>query len=217
MFQTILFDLDGTLTDPREGITKSVQYALEHFGIEEPDLEKLEFFIGPPLKEEFMRYCGFDETKGREAVDKYRERFSTIGLFENKMFEGVDGMLETLKESGKKIAVASSKPTIFVERILAHFNIQKYFDVIVGSELDGTRTDKAEVVAEALRQLGVEQACRESIVMVGDRKHDVMGARKEGVDSIGVLFGFGGRKELEEAGAAHIVASVTELTTLLLK
>jgi len=149
----LLFDLDGTLTDPKLGITTCVQYALKSFGIEEPDLDKLEPFIGPPLKDSFMQFYGLDEKEAETAVDKYRERFQDIGLFENEIYPGIREMLRVLKKKGMHLAVASSKPTVFVERILEHFKIRKYFEVVVGSELDGRRVNKDEVVQEALSAL----------------------------------------------------------------
>lgn len=164
MYSYILFDLDGTLTDPKPGITGCVQYALHKFGIEEPDPDKLEPFIGPPLLDSFQEFYGFDEEKGLQAIAYYRERFSTVGLFENEIYPGIAQMLARLQKAGSRLAVASSKPTVFVTRILEHFEILSYFDVIVGSELDGTRGRKEEVVEEALRQLlrdggGVEETC----------------------------------------------------------
>ena len=150
MFDYCLFDLDGTLTDPREGITKSVQYALQAFGIEEPDLKKLEPFIGPPLKDSFMEFYGFTGEEAERAIAVYRERFAPVGIFENQVYPGIPQMLERLYRRGTRLAVASSKPIGFVKQILAHFDIEKYFDVVVGSELDGTRGTKEEVVEEAL-------------------------------------------------------------------
>ncbi len=152
MWNTILFDLDGTLTDSAEGITKSVQYALAHFGIQETDLKKLECFVGPPLKEQFMKYCGFSEEQGQEAVRVYRERYSKIGIWENHAYMGIKEMLAKLCTRGYTLGVASSKPTHFVKQILERFELLPYFEVVVGSELDGSRTDKAEVIEEALRQ-----------------------------------------------------------------
>lgn len=219
MFQYCLFDLDGTLTDPREGITKSVQYALKHYGIEEPDLTKLEPFIGPPLKDSFMEFYGFSEEKAREAINVYRERFAPVGVLENQIFEGIPEMLKSLHESGKKLAVASSKPVNFVHQILKHFRIEQYFDVIVGSELDGTRVTKEEVVEEALLRLGLlemPQADRKGCcAMIGDRKFDIQGAKAYGLTGVGVLFGFGGEGELEAEGADFIVKTIEELGRLL--
>lgn len=225
MYQYILFDLDGTLTDPKPGITGCVQYALHKFGIEEPDLDKLEPFIGPPLLDSFQEFYGFDEEKGLQAIAYYRERFSTVGLFENEIYPGIAQMLARLQKAGSRLAVASSKPTVFVTRILEHFGILSYFDVIVGSELDGTRGRKEEVVEEALRQLlcdgsGEEEArgkSRHDIVMVGDRKYDITGAKAHHIASIGVAYGYAAAGELEAAGADVIVETVEELERVLLR
>lgn len=232
MYQYILFDLDGTLTDPKIGITTCVQYALHKMGIEEPDLDKLEPFIGPPLTDSFCDFYGMDNQKAGQAVVYYRERFSTVGLFENEVYPGIPQMLEALKEAGKKLAIASSKPTVFVKQILEHFEICQYFDVIVGSEIDGTRSRKEEVVEEALRQLlpgmrynqlrkgnialtkGGQADCE--IVMVGDRRFDIEGAKEYGIVSIGVAYGYAEEGELAEAGADIIVGTVEDLKKVLL-
>lgn len=214
MFKYILFDLDGTLTDPKVGITTCAQYALASVGIDEPDLDKLEPFIGPPLHESFMQFYGFDKDMAMKLVEKYRERFNHIGIFENEIYPGIPKMLQTLKEKGCKISIASSKPTVLVERILVHFDIKQYFDSVVGSNLDGSRTKKEEVVEEALHQL----ACvKEETAMVGDRKFDIEGAKAFGLTSIGVSFGYAAENELEEAGADYIVDSVEELQEILLR
>lgn len=218
MKQYLLFDLDGTLTDPKLGITTCVQYALAHFGIDEPDLDKLEPFIGPPLKDSFMEFYHMDETQAQAAVDKYRERFRDTGIFENKVYAGIPKMLQTLNARGMHLAVASSKPTVFVERILEHFHIAKYFKVVVGSELDGTRVEKDQVVEEALRQLfGGKPVEKEKVYMIGDRRFDVEGARAQGVESVGVTYGYGSMDELKEAKADYIVRSVEELRKFLLR
>ena len=146
MSEIILFDLDGTLTDSAPGITRCVQYALRHFGIDEPDLKKLECFVGPPLKEMFMEYAGFSESQAEEAVAKYRERYTEKGIFENGVYEGIPELLQLCRDRGRVLGVASSKPQVFVEQILEHFDLRQYFEVVVGAELDGTRTDKAEVI-----------------------------------------------------------------------
>ena len=218
MYHYILFDLDGTLTDPKPGITGCVQYALRKFGIEEPDLDKLEPFIGPPLLDSFQEFYGFEEEKGQQAIIYYRERFRTVGLFENEVYPGIAQMLARLQEAGCHLAVASSKPEIFVKRILEHFGLSSYFEVVVGSELDGRRARKEEVVEEALRQLLGEEALAqqslrpiEDVVMVGDRKFDIQGAKRFGIVSIGVRYGYAGQGELEEAGADRIAATVEEL------
>ena len=153
MFSCILFDLDGTISDPKQGICGCVQYALRSFGIEEPELDRLEPFIGPPLAESFMKYYNFTAEQAQEAVEKYRERFSVTGKYENVLYPGMGALLHDLKASGATLAIASSKPTVYVEDILVHFGIREYFDIVVGSELDGRRVHKEEVVAEVLSQL----------------------------------------------------------------
>ena len=212
MKKYLLFDLDGTLTDPKVGICTCVQYALSSFGIEEPDIDKLEPFIGPPLKDSFMQFYRMEEAQAEAAVAKYRERFQDVGLFENEIYDGVPQMLKDLSEKGLHLAVASSKPTVFVERILEHFGIRQYFQVVVGSELDGRRVNKDEVVDEALHQLfGSHPVQKDKVYMIGDRKFDVEGARALGVESVGVTYGYGGMEELKEAKADYIVQSVEEL------
>lgn len=218
MYQYILFDLDGTLTDPKLGITSCVQYALKYQGIDEPDLDKLEPFIGPPLVDSFMNFYQMSEDDAKFCIEKYRERFRTVGLYENKIYDGIAPMLQRLHADGRYLAIASSKPTVFVIRILEHFEIAEYFDVVVGSELDGTRSRKEEVVQEALRRLcdgGRVMLNEENCAMVGDRKFDVEGAKAYGLAAIGVSYGYAAEGELEEAGAAYIVNDVIELEKIL--
>lgn len=209
MITYLLFDLDGTLTNPQEGITKCVQHALRAFGIEEPDLEKLIPFIGPPLIQSFMEFYNMSEEDARKAVAVYRERFSTVGLFENFPYPGIADMLAELKAQGKILAVASSKPTVYVRRILEKFELAPYFDVIEGSNLDGTRVDKKEVIAEVLSQLDNPSA--DDLLMIGDRKFDVIGARETGFGCVGVRFGFAAPDELEQSGAIYIADTVRDL------
>ena len=214
----LLFDLDGTLTDPKAGICTCVQYALASFGIDEPDLDKLEPFIGPPLKDSFMKYYNMDETQAEAAIEKYRERFRDTGIFENRLYDGIPQMLEALNSKGMYMAVASSKPEEFVKRILEHFKIAKYFKVIVGSEMDGTRVQKDEVINEALRRLfGNWPIERSKVYMIGDRSYDAEGARKAGVECVGVTYGYGSMEELREAKCDYIVRSVEELRSFLLR
>lgn len=221
MFEYILFDLDGTLTDPKIGITSSVQYALRAFGIDEPDLDKLEPFIGPPLADSFMEFYGFTPEQTRLAIEKYHERFDNQGIYENELYKGMDSLLSSLKEGGKTLAIASSKPTPLVIRVLEYFHIKKYFDYIVGSELDGTRSKKEEVVEEALRLMAPAPLSawerREHVVMVGDRKFDIEGAKFFGLTSVGVSFGYAPAGELETAGADYIVDTVSELGEILMR
>lgn len=216
MFRCILFDLDGTLTDPKEGITKSVQFALGEQGIKEPDLDRLEPFIGPPLEESFMEFYGMTQEAAKIAVADYRKRFAPIGIFENKVYPGIPGMLERLKAAGIKLAVASSKPEVYVKRILEHFELAQYFDVITGSELNGIRGRKEEVVEEALRRLG-EKTDKITCAMVGDRRFDIEGAKEHGLTAVGVSYGYAGKGELEKAGADHIAGTVKELEDFLLQ
>lgn len=221
MYHYCLFDLDGTLTDPREGITKCVQYALHHYGIEEPDLSKLECFIGPPLADSFMEFYHFSEEQAWEACEVYRERFVPIGAYENKVFSGVPQMLQKMKAQGIRIAIASSKPEVSVRKILEYFDLDKYFDVIVGSAPDGSHGAKEEIVERALSELGIQMLSEKDrfsqCAMVGDRKFDMTGAKAHGVTAIGVSFGFAEEGELEKAGADFIVDSITELQELLLR
>ena len=213
-YEYILFDLDGTLTDPTEGITKSVAYALESFGIHVEDLDSLCKFIGPPLKESFMVYYELDDAQGDQAVEKYRERFAVTGLFENKVYPGIREMLELLKEQGKTLLVATSKPSIYARQILEHFDLMKYFTFLSGSELDGTRVDKAEVITYALQENKIQDLSK--VIMIGDREHDIIGANKNGIDSIGVLYGYGCREEFEKNHASYVAKQVEELKEILL-
>lgn len=219
MFTYLLFDLDGTLTDPAEGITKSVQYALEAKGIAAPDLKKLERFIGPPLRESFMEFYGLTAEEAEESVAKYRERYAPVGVLENEIYPGIAEMLKNCRENGKKLAVASSKPQIFVEKVLRHFDIMQYFDIVMGCEMDGTRGKKEEVVEEVLRLLQLTDCSREELketaVMIGDRKFDVEGGRLFGLSTIGVRFGYAEEGELEAAGADYVVDTVAQLGDLL--
>lgn len=213
MSQVILFDLDGTLTESGEGIINCVQYALEKLGKKEEHPENLQCFIGPPLKEQFMKYAGLSEKEGEKAVVYYRERYTTTGIFENRLYPKIPELLELLKINNKILAVASSKPEVYVKQILEHFQIADYFTAIVGSELDGRRTEKAEVIEEALRRMHLEEE-RDKVLMVGDRSHDVQGAISCGLQCIGVAYGYGSREELEKAGAVYIADSVEDLGIL---
>ena len=198
MYKAIFFDLDGTLTDSGEGITKSVQYALEKIGKPEPDLQKLRIFVGPPLLEQFEEYAGIDEETARKAVEIYRERYAPIGIFENELYPGIEEMLSGLKNRGYKLAIASSKPEVFVKIVAEHFHIDSYFDEMVGSEPEGGRTNKTEVIEEALKRLGLSEH-RDQVMMVGDKEHDVFGARRAGLECIAVSYGYGTEEELENA------------------
>lgn len=210
MYKAIFFDLDGTLTESGEGITKSVQYALEKIGKLEEDLEKLKVFVGPPLMEQFMKYAGVDEATGRKAVEFYRERYEVKGIYENHPYESVEEMLQELKRKGYILAVASSKPEYYVTQILDYFKLSSYFDVVVGSEMNGARTSKSEVIEEALKRINMSDK-RNEVLMVGDKEHDVLGARAAGLDCVAVAYGYGTQEELTEANPLKIVDSVDEL------
>lgn len=217
MFSCILFDLDGTISDPKQGICGCVQYALRSFGIEEPELDRLEPFIGPPLSESFMKYYNFTAEQAQEAVEKYRERFSVTGKYENVLYPGMGALLHDLKASGATLAIASSKPTVYVEDILVHFGIREYFDIVVGSELDGRRVHKEEVVAEVLSRLAARgESDPDKMVMIGDRSFDVEGAKAIGAHCIAVSYGYAQPGELENAGAEIIVRDVEGLRSVLL-
>ena len=213
-YKYVLFDLDGTLTDPAVGITTSVAYALKKFGIEVDDITTLSHFIGPPLLDTFMEDYGFSKEKAQTAIDYYRERFRVKGLYENVVYDGVPEMLEKLKKGGKEIILATSKPEPFAREILRHFGLDKYFLFIAGSNFDGTRTAKAEVIEYALESAGVTD--KTAAVMIGDRKHDIIGAQKTGLDSIGVLYGYGSKEEICSADATHIAETVDDIVKLIM-
>ena len=213
--QYILFDLDGTLTDPAEGITTAFQFALSYFGIEVQDKRELYRVIGPPLIDSFMQFYGFDEKEAELAVHKYREYFSEKGIFENQVYPGIPELLKKLKEAGKTLMIATSKPTVFAKRILVHFDLDTYFDYVSGSGLDGSHAQKAEVIAICLKEMKVTSY--EQAVMIGDRSYDIEGANEVGVDAIGVLYGYGSKEELSKAGAHWIAEDINELKKLLLE
>lgn len=209
----ILMDLDGTITNPAEGITKCFEYALHYFGIEVEDRADLEQFIGPPLRQSFMEGFGFDEEKATRAIAVYRERFRPIGMFENTVYDGMEDALQALKEAGKVLIVATSKPEDMAKKILEHFGLDGYFDDICGSCDDQNRNEKDEVIRYALEKHGITDL--ENALMVGDRKFDVVGAAKCGLKCMGVLYGFGDREELETAGAAYIAETVEDMARLI--
>ncbi len=213
--QYMLFDLDGTLTDPKIGITTCVAYALEHLGVKTENLDDLCKFIGPPLIDSFQDDYGFSQEDAKFLVSKYRERFSEKGLFENRIYDGIKELLKSLYDQDKIIILATSKPTVYAKKILEYFEIAQYFTFVSGSELNGTRDDKAEVIKYALEQNRITDIS--NVVMIGDRKYDVIGAKKHGIKCIGVLYGYGDLEELTMAGADTIVADVAELGTVLMR
>ncbi|MFT3952807.1 MAG: HAD family hydrolase [Oscillospiraceae bacterium] len=210
----ILFDLDGTLTDPKIGITNSVQYALNQVGIDVENTDDLCAFIGPPLRDSFKKYYGFDDAGAEAAVASYRVYFQEKGIYENAIYNGITELLEQLKAQQKTLFVATSKPTVYAVEILKHFHIDHYFSFISGSELDGRRSKKSEVIRYALDRMKLSDL--NDVIMVGDREHDIIGAKEVGILSVGVLFGYGDYDELRKSGADFIVANPAELAECLL-
>ncbi|MBC6974890.1 HAD family hydrolase [Bacillus sp. Xin] len=213
-YKIILFDLDGTLSDPKIGITKSVQFALEKMGILEPNLNKLDCFIGPPLQESFAMYYGFNTEEVIQAIGFYRERFKKAGMFENELYIDIPLFLDFLKKQGYILVVATSKPTVFSEKILEYFKIDCYFDLVVGSNLDGTRSSKTEIIQYILDKY--QEYKHSDFVMIGDRKHDIIGANNTGIDSIAVTYGYGSLEELNQSNPTYIVDSVKGIENILL-
>lgn len=205
----ILMDLDGTITNPKQGITKSVQYALKAMGIDIEDLDSLTKHIGPPLKSGFMEYYGFNDADANLAVEKYREFYNIHGIFDNIPYEGMEQLLAGWKNAGKSIIVATSKPEPLARRILEHFGLEVYFTDICGATFDDQRSEKDEVIRYALEKNGITDLAK--VVMVGDRKYDTAGAKEVGIASVGVLYGFGSEEELRDAGTDRIAATVEEL------
>lgn len=203
----IFWDLDGTLTDSGEGIINSVVYALKRFGID-AEREELYKFVGPPLFDSFREFCGFSESDVEKAVAYYREYFADRGIFENRVYDGIEEVLTKLKENGRKLYVATSKPAEYTVRILDKFGLSKYFEYVSGSSLDEKDSSKAAIIRRAMEHC---EASASEILMVGDRKFDIQGAKKNKIAAAGVLYGYGSRKELEEAGADYIAENAEDL------
>lgn len=208
----ILFDLDGTLIDPETGITNSIMHALKKFDIKVDKRSDLHRFIGPPLWDSFEKYYGFSNEKAKTAVTYYREYYTDRGVFENDVYEGIEDFLQALKNSGKILVIATSKPECYAKQILAHINLEQYFEHICGSDLEGMRAKKSDVIDYALKSCGIDD--RSDVVMVGDRKHDIIGAKENNIESIGVLYGYGDLEEMQNAGADYIVKNLDELKKL---
>ncbi|MDP4092325.1 MAG: HAD family hydrolase [Bacillota bacterium] len=213
-YKYILFDLDGTLTDPVIGITNSVMHALKKYGIEVNDRSKLHKFIGPPLYDSFEKFYAFSVQEARNAVEYYREYYRDTGIFENLVYDGFEKLLKALTESGMTLIVATSKPEVFAKQILEHFDISKYFTFVAGSKLDGSRVKKEEVIGYALESCKISDLSE--AIMIGDREYDIIGAKSNGISSMGVLFGYGTRDELEKAGADYIAENVEDIERILL-
>ena len=208
-YEYLLFDLDGTLTDPALGITNSVMHALKKWGIEVKDRSELYSFIGPPLSASFKKYYGFTDSDALKCVEYYREYFRDKGIFENKVYGGIENLLCELKNAGKTIILATSKPEIFAKRILDHFDLAEYFDFVAGASMDESRNKKADVIRYALDMAEITDLSR--ALMIGDRDQDILGAKANGLDSLGVLYGYGDREELEGAGATYIAETVEDI------
>ncbi len=211
----VLFDLDGTLTDSREGIINSIEYMLRHYQMEVKDRSELQPWLGPPLKESLMKYCAFPEGKALEGVAVYREYFDRQGIFENKVYPGIEDMLGRLKEQGHELLVATSKPETAAVRVLEHFGLAGYFTYIGGATLDDSRVRKGDVIRYVLEACGVKEKAQ--AVMVGDREQDVKGAKENGLEVVGVLYGYGSREELVGAGADYLAEDPQGLVQLLKK
>ena len=204
-YSIAVFDLDGTITDSGTGIMNAIRYAIEKKKFAEPPEKVMRSFIGPPLREQFQSVFGLDESESREMVELYRVYYEDRGIFENRVFDGVPEMLETLKNKGVTVLMATSKPEKYAKVIAEHFGLLRYFDFIGGACMDGTRTAKDEVIGYVIEACGISEEERKQAVMIGDRRHDILGAKKTGLHSMGVLYGYGSREELEEAGAEEIV------------
>lgn len=215
-YPVVFFDLDGTLTDPGEGIINSIMYALDKMGLAAADRRKLESFIGPPLVDSFKGEYGLSNEAAWQGVLYYREYFAERGMFENQIYPGIPELLMALKGAGKRIGLATSKPTVYAAEIVAHFKLTQFFDGIFGSELDGSRTAKGEVIAEAMRRMS-PIVTPDQAIMIGDRKYDVIGARENGLDAIAVAYGYGTLEELREAAPIRIAPTVGDLQALLLE
>ena len=215
VYKYILFDLDGTLTDPGLGITNAVMHALKKFDIEVPDRSELYKFIGPPLLESFEKYYGMTPEESQMALQYYREYFKPYGLYENTVYDGIEKVLSTLKSQGRKLILATSKPEPFAVEILRHFGLDKDFDFVAGATMDEKRVRKADVIAYALESCDITDL--EQAIMVGDREHDVLGAKEVGLRCIGVLYGYGDLEELETAGAEHVAEIPEDILKIISK
>jgi phosphoglycolate phosphatase len=214
-YTVILFDLDGTLTDTVLGVTNGIKYALAKFGIREDDHERLVSFIGAPLFLAFQEQYSLSEDEARQAIAFYREYYSETGIFETTVYQGIPALLEHLKNSGKRLIVATLKPTFFAEKVLKNYDLRKYFEDVFGPDLKSENLTKTDIIANALAEL--PEVPKGQIVMVGDRSHDITGAARNGIDSIAVTYGFGTTNELQESGPTYVAASAEELHALLVQ
>lgn len=214
-FEYILFDLDGTLTDSGEGITKAVQYALNHFGILVDDINDLRKFIGPPLKDSYKKNYGFNDEKAALGLIKFREYYTKNGIYENSLYDGIIRILEQLKKNGRTIILATSKPEVYAKEILKHFNIDKYFTFVAGADFEETRVKKGDIIKYALEEAKIVDLSK--VIMIGDREHDIIGAKENDIKSIGVLYGYGDLDELTSANSDYIAKDTNELLNILIE
>lgn len=214
-YDAVLFDFDGTVADTAEGIFNGIYHVIDSMGIDRPDAEKLRFFIGPPLHDGFRTIFGFDDAQCDAAVAKYREYYSVKGLFELTLYDGMEELFHKLKDRGIKMGISSAKPEIFLKRIVEHFELSDLFDAVVGNEMNYTHSDKSTLINRSIELMNLSQNVK--VLMVGDRHFDINGAKKAGIDSAGVLFGYGSREEFEEAGADYVVADTDELFGIIIK
>lgn len=213
-YEYILFDLDGTITDSGDGITKSVQYALKSFGISVDNLKDLNKFIGPPLKDSFKRYYNFDDEKAELGLIRYREYYADKGIYENRLYNGIADLLEKLEKNNKKIILATSKPEVYAKEILKYFKVDNYFAFVAGADFEETRVNKGDVISYALREAKISDLSK--AIMIGDREYDIIGAKENNIKSIGVLYGYGDVIELTQARADYIVKNTSELLNIIL-
>ncbi|MBP5224617.1 MAG: HAD family hydrolase [Lachnospiraceae bacterium] len=212
MYDYLLFDLDGTLTDSAPGIINSVRHALEHFGVEEREDAPLTLFVGPPLDASFRKYYGFTPEQAAEAVGVYREYFRPKGMFENSVYPGIPEALEYLKARGKHLIVTTAKPEPFAKQILEHFGLLPYFEFVGGATFEETRTKKSEVIAYVLEALDIRD--KTAALMIGDREDDILGARENGLDCAAVLYGYGSMEELMAVSPKLLLDTVQDLKIL---
>lgn len=209
MKEVILFDLDGTIVNSQLGVTTCVQYALRHIGIDEPDLEKLRVFIGPPLRGAFMKAYGLSSEQAEEVIAKYRERYNVVGIYESELYPHVEETFKNLKEKGYILAVASSKPEKACREMLTHFGVAHYFETIGGATFDGKISEKADVLKMVMERLKVREV--EKVLLIGDTKYDAMGAAQVSMDCVGITYGFGSKEDLLQAGVTHVCDSLKEV------
>lgn len=213
ILKTCLFDLDGTLTDPKPGITGCIQYGLEKLGYPVPSQDELEWCIGPPLHDSFLQLCGGDSEAAAKGLDYYRERFGSIGMYENELYDGIPETLQQISDAGIQLFVCTSKPHFYADPITQHFGIRHFFQHIHGSEMTGERVNKGELIEYIIGQEKIDPA---TTLMIGDRKHDILGAKQHGIQTIGVLYGYGSKEELTDAGADVLAESPVEIADAIL-